>query len=86
MFVTLPEVIDPTIGAIARQAYDRCYQPDDSFADLCERARFSKDDRGRLLQWLNYAEVLLRKGDGKESDSTIAPLLANKQPAYESLR
>ena len=42
------------LEAIAREAYDRCH-PDDSFDDLARRARFSKEDRGLLDDWLAFA-------------------------------
>jgi len=32
-------------------AYERCH-PGDSFADLKKRARFSKEDRGLLADWM----------------------------------
>lgn len=39
---------------IAREAYDRCH-PEDTFEDLKRRARFSKEDRGLLGDWMTYA-------------------------------
>lgn len=34
--------------------YDRCH-PGDSFADLERRARFTKEDKGLLADWLDLA-------------------------------
>ncbi|MGV6876732.1 hypothetical protein ACUSIJ_29205 [Pseudochelatococcus sp. B33] len=68
MHLTVPDPIDPAIEAIARHAYDRCHRPDDSFADLKQRVRFSKDDRGRLLQWLDYGRAVLSRRDGGQAE------------------
>lgn len=54
---------DAAVEAVARAGYERCH-PDDSFADLIRRARFSKDDRGLLRQWRDYGRALLSRGDG----------------------
>lgn len=35
--------------------YERCH-PEDRFADLKHRARFSKEDKGLLRDWLTVAE------------------------------
>ncbi|MDI3469971.1 MAG: hypothetical protein OJF62_002034 [Pseudolabrys sp.] len=37
-----------------RQRYDRCH-PDDTFEDLKRRARFSKEDKGVLRDWMALA-------------------------------
>lgn len=37
-----------------RQHYDRCH-PDDTFEDLKRRARFSKEDKGVLRDWMALA-------------------------------
>jgi hypothetical protein len=39
------------IEATARADYERCH-PEDTFEDLKRRARFSKEDRGLLDDWL----------------------------------
>lgn len=49
------------IEALAREAYDRCH-PGDSFADMKRRARFSKEDRCLLRDWLTFAERRLNEG------------------------
>lgn len=41
--------------------YEDCH-PDDTFADLANRARFSKEDRGLLRDWLNA----VRPGQGSD--------------------
>lgn len=41
------ELGETAIDALARRLYDRCH-PDDSFDELRQRARFSKEDRGLL--------------------------------------
>ena len=41
-------------------AYERCH-PGDSFADLKKRARFSKEDRGLLADWM--AAFVKRESD-----------------------
>jgi hypothetical protein len=45
------------IEATARADYERCH-PDDTFDDLKRRARFSKEDRGLLDDWLSAARAL----------------------------
>ncbi|WP_116652586.1 hypothetical protein [Pelagibacterium sediminicola] len=40
--------------------YERC-NPGDSFAALKHRARFSKEDRGLLRDWMHVAEKLARQ-------------------------
>lgn len=42
------------IERIAREAYERCH-PDDTFDDLTRRAAFSREDRGLLRDWLEFA-------------------------------
>lgn len=39
---------------LIRQHYDRCH-PDDTFEDLKRRARFSKEDKGVLRDWMALA-------------------------------
>jgi hypothetical protein len=41
---------ETTIDPLARRLYDRCH-PDDSFDEMRQRARFSKEDRGLLRDW-----------------------------------
>lgn len=50
---------DPLIEAKAAAEYDRCH-PDDSFADMKRRARFSKEDQGLLQDWLAAAAQAAR--------------------------
>lgn len=45
----------PRIIAHAMREYERCH-PGDSFANLVERARFSKEDKGLLRDWLDAFE------------------------------
>ncbi len=47
---------DRRIEEVARAAYDRCH-PDDTFAALKHRSRFSKEDEGLLRQWLDFARA-----------------------------
>ncbi len=42
---------------LIRAAYERCH-PQDSFDDLQRRARFSKEDKGLLRDWLAIADRL----------------------------
>lgn len=58
--------IDPRIEAIARAGYERCH-PGDSFADLRRRARFTKEDRGLLRQWLDHAEQAASRREADEA-------------------
>lgn len=41
--------------SLIRADYERCH-PEDRFADLTHRARFSKEDKGLLRDWLTVAE------------------------------
>lgn len=43
------------LESLIRADYERCH-PEDSFADLKHRARFSKEDKGLLRDWLAVAE------------------------------
>jgi hypothetical protein len=56
------------LQAVARAAYDRCH-PNDCFDDLKRRARFSKEDRCLLADWLAFAQ---RELGGDEDDRTVA--------------
>ena len=42
--------------SLVSRGYDRCH-PGDSFADLKLRARFSKEDKGLLADWLSLASL-----------------------------
>lgn len=44
----------PDLESLVSRDYDRCH-PGDSFAYLKLRARFTKEDRGLLTDWLNLA-------------------------------
>lgn len=44
----------PDLESLVSQDYDRCH-PVDSFPDLKRRARFTKEDKGLLADWLNLA-------------------------------
>ena len=50
------EMQTPDLESLVSRDYDRCH-PDDSFADLKLRARFTKEDRGLLTDWLNLASL-----------------------------
>jgi hypothetical protein len=43
------------LGSWVRTEYERLH-PGDSFEDLKRRARFSKEDKGLLREWLEVAE------------------------------
>ncbi|MEC5293207.1 hypothetical protein VSX64_21465 [Aurantimonas sp. C2-6-R+9] len=49
------------LGALVRADYEK-YHPDDSFDDLKRRARFSKEDKGLLRDWVAVAEQRARTG------------------------
>ncbi|HEY9055844.1 MAG TPA: hypothetical protein VIN77_01720 [Aurantimonas sp.] len=49
------------LEALVRADYERC-RPDDSFEDLKRRARFSKEDKGLLRDWLALAEQRANAG------------------------
>lgn len=44
--------------------YERC-RPDDTFEDLCNRARFSKEDRRLLEDWLAAFGAGIARTDGQ---------------------
>lgn len=44
----------PDLESLVSRDYDRCH-PGDSFADLKLRARFAKEDKGLLADWLDLA-------------------------------
>jgi hypothetical protein len=44
----------PDLESLVSQDYDRCH-PGDSLADLKRRARFTKEDKGLLADWLDLA-------------------------------
>ena len=46
----------PDLESLVSRDYDRCH-PGDSFADLKLRARFSKEDKGLLADWLSLASL-----------------------------
>ncbi|WP_245409758.1 hypothetical protein [Pararhizobium haloflavum] len=48
-----------TIDPLARRLYDRCH-PDDSFDEMRQRARFSKEDRGLLRDWRAAARCVVQ--------------------------
>jgi hypothetical protein len=45
--------------------YDRCH-PDDSFADLKHRARFSKEDQSLLKDWMSLAADMADRFAGEQ--------------------
>jgi hypothetical protein len=49
------------LEALVRDHYERCH-PDDTFADLKRRARFAKEDKGLLADWMALAERRAREG------------------------
>ncbi|RUM95180.1 hypothetical protein EET67_24755 [Pseudaminobacter arsenicus] len=65
MAVEIAYNIPERIETRARSAYERCHR-DDTFADLKRRARFSKEDRGLLRDWVEcVAEMDDRKTCGR---------------------
>jgi hypothetical protein len=56
------------LGLLVRADYERLH-PEDSFGDLKRRARFSKEDKGVLRDWLLLA-------DRRERARTIATAVA----------
>ena len=46
----------PDLESLVSRDYDRCH-PGDSFADLKLRARFTKEDKGLLADWLRLASL-----------------------------
>ena len=46
----------PDLESLVSRDYDRCH-PGDSFADLKLRARFTKEDKGLLADWLSLAAL-----------------------------
>ncbi|MBL0935453.1 MAG: hypothetical protein IBJ07_11970 [Rhizobiaceae bacterium] len=56
------ELGETSIDALARRLYDRCH-PDDSFDEMRQRARFSKEDRGLLRDWRAAARSLAASGN-----------------------
>ncbi|CAH1662213.1 conserved hypothetical protein [Chelatococcus asaccharovorans] len=54
------------LETIAREAYDRCHR-DDSFDDMRRRARFSKEDRGLLGDWLAFARQELQSAGNDQA-------------------
>jgi hypothetical protein len=60
MNMTMDEDLgETTIDPLARRLYDRCH-PDDSFDEMRQRARFSKEDRGLLRDWRAAARSVAR--------------------------
>ncbi len=49
-----------SVEALARAEYERLH-PDDTFDDLVRRARFSKEDRGLLHDWLAAARRMSQR-------------------------
>ena len=45
---------EPDFESLVSRDYERCH-PGDSFADLKRRARFTKEDKGLLADWLDLA-------------------------------
>lgn len=64
--------------AVAAQ-YERCH-PDDTFEDLCNRARFSKEDRRLMEDWLAAfgaaGDDLKSMSVGNRDGSAALPLVA----------
>lgn len=47
--------------------YDRCH-PEDSFEFLKRRARFSKEDKGLLLDWMTVAAIRARECEKRAAE------------------
>lgn len=50
--------------SLIRADYERCH-PEDTFEDLLQRARFSKEDRGLLSEWMAEAA---RRAEAAQGD------------------
>lgn len=48
------------LEALVRDDYERCH-PGDTFADLKRRARFAKEDKGLLSDWMALAKQRARE-------------------------
>lgn len=60
MSVPIRNAADPErLEAFIRDDYERCH-PDDTFDDLRRRARFAKEDKGLLADWMALAETRAR--------------------------
>jgi hypothetical protein len=57
------------LESLVRAEYERCH-PQESFEDLKHRARFSKEDKGLLRDWLEVAERRDRCA-GRASDASV---------------
>ncbi len=65
------ELGETAIDALARRLYDRCH-PDDSFDELRQRARFSKEDRGLLRDWRAAARSVAQSAEIGGRDQAFA--------------
>ena len=59
--VTADPPAEDAVRAWAAQNYERCH-PGESFVDLVRRARFSKEDRRLMEDWLAAARRRLGRG------------------------
>ncbi len=55
------------LESLVRSDYERCH-PDERFEDLKRRARFTKEDRGLLYEWMALAA---RRGAERSAKSTV---------------
>lgn len=49
---------DTATWSVTASRYDLCH-PSDSFSDLCQKARFSKEDRRLMEDWLAATKTLM---------------------------
>jgi len=49
------------LETLIRADYERCH-PDDTFDDLRRRARFAKEDKGLLADWMAVAAARAEEG------------------------
>ena len=54
--------------SLVRDDYDRCH-PEDSFEFLKSRARFSKGDKGLLLDWMTVAAARARQLEKRAAEA-----------------
>lgn len=59
------------LQSLIRSDYERC-RPDDTFDDLKRRARFSKEDKFLLRDWMKVAALRDREQRAQPADITIA--------------
>lgn len=58
------------LEALIRADYERCH-PEDTFDDLKRRARFSKEDKGLLRDWMGVAAQREREQTAQPAEITL---------------